>query len=410
MPRRRVLSGSSPFRQSGNSSLDESMDQTLVNSSSDQIRDESDAQLQIDINEPLVQPEFIVGELINFEPLHDVLAENINKFKEKLSSNEQNQQNKEFTKEDNNSNEQNIDPQEIHIDDQTVNIILANLESAPEFNNLLDKITEKELQMTPYKNLPSIESNSSSASSLNTPKTPQLRVNSEKAIEGPNSVIKNLMADLKSPEKTITLYAARNPSMTTISPAKVTPVKIIRTDMSQDFSYFVNDKNGPIIVPKVSLFGDDYNLLQNTISSNATTYTVSFQSMPNQQFLNSNNMTVTKPIATKRVDFAKPASELQMPRKILPKPPEANSRLSTTLTPVYANESLPKQPLNAKNDSNTNEKSRPKQKQNDSQLPSKPPKQTPTTNQSNKRPNTSSSGSPNKIRVCFLFTLRSLLI
>ena len=124
----------------------------------------------MDINEPLIQPEFIVGELLNFEPFHDVLAENINRFKVRLSTIESNEQNKELNKEDNNSNEQNIDPQEIHIDDVTVNNILANLESAPEFNNLLDKITEKELQMTPYKNLFSIESTSSSASSLNTPK------------------------------------------------------------------------------------------------------------------------------------------------------------------------------------------------------------------------------------------------
>ena len=408
-PRRRILSGSSPFRASLNTSIEDSTsDTTLVNTSSDQLRDESEPQLRIDINEPLVQPEFIVEELINFEPLHDVLAENINKLFN--NSDENCDQNKDTNKETK-TNDQNIDPNEIRINDEVVNNILSNLESAPEFNTILDIITEKELQMTPYKNLPSVETTSSSASSLNTPQTPQIRVNAQKSIESSSAVIKNLMPDLKTPEKTVTLYAARSPSEARITPVKVTPVKVFRTDLTQDFNFVLNDKNVPIFVPKVSLVGQDFDLIANSIANTNNTFSVSVQPNPSQ----SQHMTCVAPSGKLKgkpnVNFSKPASELQaigtkrpdlIPRKILPKPTNGSRFSTTTIVPVCANlpkESVPKQLMAlVNNNSNSNEKNGQNGDKSESLLQKSPE----TKDRTPKRSNSSAEeSSPIKIRVCF---------
>ena len=358
IPKRRILNDSPLKLNSIDSSADDSSDHTLVNTSSDQLRDESEPQLRIDINEPLVQPEFIVEELINFEPLHDVLADNINKIFNSISYNDNIEKNRDQNNSENGVIDNEIQKtgdengEEIKISDDRVNDILANLETAPEFNTILDIITEKELQMTPYKNISSIETTSSSASSLNTPQTPQIRVNAQKAAENLKPVVKNLMSDLKTPEKTITLYAARTPTdRNRITPVKVTPVKVFRTDLASDLNIVINNKNVPIIVPKVSVIADDYSLIQNSITNSLVT----LQSTSNSNvYQNANNTSVRRITANKRVDFSKPASELQamrselIPRKILPKP------TTTTITPVINSEDIVhKQPLILVNTNNT---------------------------------------------------------
>ena len=160
---------------------------------------------------------------------------------------------------------------------------------------------------------------------------------------------------------------------------------------------------------KYRFFGEDYNLLQNTISNSGTTYTVSFQSVANQQFLNANNITVTKPIASKTRWLRKTRVRTTDAEKdITENRVETTTNLSTTITPVCAYELVTKQPLNAKNNLNANETNRQKQKQSECLSPSKSPKQTPPTNQNNKRPNPSSSvSSPSKMRVsfCLLFEM-----
>ncbi|CAG2102819.1 unnamed protein product [Medioppia subpectinata] len=360
-PRRLMSGGSTPLKpQSLNSSFSDSCDQTLVEGSSDQLGDASEPLLRIDINEPLVQPEFIVGELLNFGPLHDVLADSINKIFGNISEppiDDCDQNSHQSTDTGlQNTNDQNIDPQEIRINDDDVNHILANLESAPEYNAILDIITEKELQMTPYKDISSIETNtSSSASSLHTPKTPQIRVNVQKARENSANVVKNLMQELKTPEKTITLYASRSPSNSArITPVKVTPVKVFRSDYIPDMNCVLGDNNVPVIMPKVSVIGEDFNLIHNSLTNNFGGYSVT--SAPNQTaFTGLQNRRMG---GRKRVDFAKPASELQtkrselIQRKILPKPTLNNTlntnRLTTTLIPVMDTNdcvTVPKQPL-----------------------------------------------------------------
>lgn len=379
LPRRRILSGSSPLKPS--SDCDMTLVSSQINSSIDGDREESEPQLKIDISEPLIQPEVIVGELINYEPLHEALAENINRIfnssnnSEDISDNgikivdQNNSQPKDIECAQNKS-DPNSDAQEIQLSDDVVHDIIANLELAPEYNKLLGIITEKELQMTPYKNVLSPFEASSSASSLNTPKTPEIRFNSPK--NGSDRVVKNLMPDLQTPEKSVTLYAARNSSR--ITPIKLTPLKVLRTNLTPcktiflpEFSLFANsspnhsvihDNNIPLVIPNVSIMSEDnylYNYSpQNSITNNGNAYTMRVQTTNGSQtqFINSNGISVRNK-GKKKVDFSKPASELQVkrpdlnPRKILPKPTN-RSTISTTITPVCTetNETIvPKQPI-----------------------------------------------------------------
>jgi hypothetical protein len=378
LPRRRILSGSSPLKPS--SDCDMTLVSSQINSSIDGDRDESEPQLKIDITEPLIQPEVIVGELINYEPLHSALAENINRIFNSSNNSEDISDNGIKIVDQNNSQpkdsecvenkcDPNSDTQEIQLSDDVVHDIIANLELAPEYNKLLGIITEKELQMTPYKNILSPFEGSSSASSLNTPKTPQIRFDSPK--NGSDRVVKNLMPDLQTPEKSVTLYAARNSSL--ITPIKVTPLKVLRTNQTPcktifvpEFSLFANsssnhsvvhENNIPIVMPNVSIMSEDnylYNYSpQNSITNNGSAYTMRVQTNGSQtQFINSNGVSVRNK-GKKKVDFSKPASELQVkrpdlnPRKILPKPTN-RSTISTTITPVCTetNETIvPKQPI-----------------------------------------------------------------
>ncbi len=378
LPRRRILSGSSPLKPS--SDCDITLVSSQINSSIDGDRDESEPQLKIDICEPLIQPEVIVGELINYEPLHSALAENINRIFNSSNNSEEMSDNGIKIIDQNNSqpkdsecaqskSDPSSDTQEIQLSDDVVHDIIANLELAPEYNKLLGIITEKELQMTPYKNFLSPFEASSSASSLNTPKTPQIELNSPKS--GSDRVVKNLMPDLQTPEKSVTLYAARNSSR--ITPIKVTPLKVLRTNLTPcktifvpEFNLFSNsspnhsvihDNNIPIVMPNVSIMSEDNYLCnyspQNSITNNGSVYTMRVQTNGSQtQFINSNGVSVRNK-GKKKVDFSKPASELQVkrpdlnPRKILPKPTN-RSTISTTITPVCTetNETIvPKQPI-----------------------------------------------------------------
>ncbi|CAG2169445.1 unnamed protein product [Oppiella nova] len=402
-PRRLMSTGSTPLKQQ---SMNESCDQTLVNTSSDQLADGSEPLLRMDINEPLVQPEFIVGELINFEPLHDVLADNINKIFANMADNYGDhcaEPANETHVKDHQICDQNIDPQDIiRINDEDVNHILANLESAPEYNTILDIITEKELQMTPYKDLSSVETNTSSASSLNTPRTPQMRVDGQ---TGAGNVVKNLMQELRTPEKTITIYASRSPSESTrITPLKVTPVKVFRSDYVPDVNCILNGKPVPIIVPKVSVGGEDYNLIQNSLANSMGSYAAVSSVVPVHQSMASNAMQNRRMGGRKRVDFSKPASELQakrsgdqIHRKILPKP-TLNSALTTNCVPVYSGSdcaTVPKQPLLLVNNSNAN----PKNPLMSSQSECQSEKRLPPKDRSNKRHSSGSDESlPVKIR------------
>lgn len=355
LPRRRILSGSTPLK---NANIDLNIDSNELNTISDELRDESEPQLKIDINEPLVQPEVIVGELINYQPLHEALAENINKIFNNSNNNEDKNENNHKSNEENNSeqkdsnnedNERNkcndkTDAQEIQISDDVVNDIMANLELAPEYNTLLDIITEKELQMTPYKNVFSNESDSS-VSSLNTPQTPQnIKIN-DKSVDN-SSVVKNLLPDFRTPEKTVTLYAAHNlPNCSRLTPIKVTPIKLLRTNLTPCKTLFLpefdcvttSSPKQSLFMPKVSILTEDSNcfsniMTQNSVSNNSNNYSVRIQAnkATNPQFFNSNRR------RNKKVDFEKPASELQYKRldsthrKILPKP----RICSTTITPV----------------------------------------------------------------------------
>src|SRR5262249_31646266 len=135
------------------------------------------------------------------------------------------------------------------------------------------------------------------------------------------------------------IYGTRTPteSAARITPLKVTPVKVFRSNLTQDFNFVFNDKNVPMIVPKVSVVGDDYNLIQNSIAkSSVSAYTVSSVSSVSQQPRPAASFTQTRKMGQKRVDFAKPASELQVkradlvPRKIMPKPQATNSYSTTT--------------------------------------------------------------------------------
>ena len=303
------------------------------------------ASSKISADEPIVQPEIIVEELINFPSMHETIADKINKLFDMNDGNLKEHEDENCSKDDShNKTITNEDvPESSHenpVNDHLVQNILASLEDAPEFNALLDMITEKELLMTPYKSNSSPFS--SSASSLNTPVPRRIQ---EKSVSNTN-VVKNLMMDLKTPEK---VNFNRTNQLTSVN---ISPIKIVsNTHLNSPYKTVYIP---PAINEVPTVINTNINK-SNVITSQGEAVVIRFDPSQSQTLIpNSaqsiktisfpNQFNEERQVKGKKINFNKPASELQMkksmlmPRKILPKTTSPTlTTMTTTTTATISN-------------------------------------------------------------------------
>lgn len=370
VPRRRIINEfeSSPFKSPFKSPKTPASQSSVYSDSSQAPSSPTSPKSGSEI--PLVEPGLIFEELINCPNLHEILADNINRAFNNdestlINDNLLSEANALLTLKPSETNNSS-DLQEIHLADNAINDIVSSVECEPLFNDILNMIAEKELQLTPFKDLkddssPMTSSISAFSSPLTTPKTQRTQ-----SSESTNNAKKDLMVDLRTPDKNgVTLYAGSPRNFLNKAPCRitnVTPVKIVVPDFnvlthSPNRNVFTQQNkilltnSAPTIVSQNSITHSKQNSgtggyfikigetseLQTTVIK---TSTVTSMTKPKTSLVTSNNHSKKQPKG-KKVNFTKPQSNLQlkvpiMPlkktvplsssqRKILPKPDESGS-------------------------------------------------------------------------------------